>query len=184
MKLQSQNNSQYGFPSPISQAFPNPIVQNRAPNPQDTGFPIGQTWIWTSQNAYTLLGVSGGLANWVRTTNNFITNQITTTDATETPIFFYTAPNVPTATTLTFSIVAIDLAGAGSVFFYGTILVSTDGTTLTEQQLTNLVNAQVGSLDTATFNLYTNGNTLSMTVIGASAVNVDWNLVLSENTIS
>jgi hypothetical protein len=185
MKIQSKNNNLYGFPQPVSQSSTPPIVQDRGPTPQDTGFSIGQIWIWKYVNSYILIGVSGGLANWQQTTNNYITNQIQTTDATPTIIYVYNAPQIPTANTLTFSIVAVSHIGSGSLFFYGTILVSTDGTTLTIQQLTNLVDAQSGDLSAATFFVNAVGNSIQIVIIGvASTAIVDWSLQITENSVS
>ena len=66
-----RNNSQhiYGYPSPISNVFPQPYVQTRAPLGSDQG-EIGQLWVNTNTNlVYILTSVANGASVW--STNPF-----------------------------------------------------------------------------------------------------------------
>lgn len=61
-------NSSVGLENPLQEVFPKPIIRNRAPNNNDRAFPVGQDWVNTvTQEAYKLVGVSGGNPVWVLT---------------------------------------------------------------------------------------------------------------------
>lgn len=65
-RLQTVAESQYGLPQPLSVQNPTPIIAKRDPNSQDTGFPLGQTWVNKIGNSiWSLSSVAGGGANWV-----------------------------------------------------------------------------------------------------------------------
>jgi hypothetical protein len=64
-KIRPQQNSLYGFPSPLQSNLLPPIIATRNPTPQDTGYNLGQNWVNKSAgSAYILAQVSGGLAVW------------------------------------------------------------------------------------------------------------------------
>lgn len=65
MSVNLQNNY-YGFPTPISNVNPTPIVARRAPTANDNTYPIGQQWVYPATNAvYFLSSVVARVANWV-----------------------------------------------------------------------------------------------------------------------
>jgi len=77
----------YGFPQPTQKMSPLPIIANRAPAATDTGYPIGQPWVYKNNGGYELIGVSQGLANWQATSGSGgvvsvsgTANQITSTN--------------------------------------------------------------------------------------------------------
>lgn len=62
----SRANSLYGYPSPQSNQFLDPIVTNRAPLTSDRGIP-GQVWVDQTNNlAYMFNKNSAGLAQWIQ----------------------------------------------------------------------------------------------------------------------
>jgi hypothetical protein len=62
----SRANSLYGYPSPQSNQFLDPIVTNRAPLTSDRGIP-GQAWVDQTNNlAYMFNKNSAGLAQWIQ----------------------------------------------------------------------------------------------------------------------
>lgn len=60
----------YGFPQPNQRQTPRPIVALRAPTANDTGYPIGQPWIYKNQGGYELIGVVQSQANWQATSGS------------------------------------------------------------------------------------------------------------------
>lgn len=65
MSFASSNNL-YGFPQPLSRAFPAPILAQRAPTNSDISYPIGQLWVDQSgDDYYGLVDVTAGVATWV-----------------------------------------------------------------------------------------------------------------------
>lgn len=61
----ANNQEFYGFPQPISQIFPAPIIAARAPTTSDIKYPIGQQWVDTvGDDAYILVDVTAGVATW------------------------------------------------------------------------------------------------------------------------
>ena len=59
------SNNLYGFPQPISQVFPPPIIASVAPTTSDYQYPLGQEWIdKVGQNAYILVNVASNTATW------------------------------------------------------------------------------------------------------------------------
>lgn len=65
-KIRTQQNSLYGLPSPLQSNLLPPIVTNRNPTAQDTGYSYGQIWVNKLAGAvYILAQVSAGLAIWV-----------------------------------------------------------------------------------------------------------------------
>jgi len=66
----SRANSLYGYPSPQSNQFLDPIVTNRAPLTSDRGI-AGQVWVDQTNNlAYMFNKNSAGLAQWIQFTVN------------------------------------------------------------------------------------------------------------------
>lgn len=65
-KTRPQAETLSGLPQPNFTGFsPAPIIAKRAPTSSDTGYPIGQNWVdKTNGNAYELLSVGSGSANW------------------------------------------------------------------------------------------------------------------------
>ncbi len=60
------SNNLYGFPQPLSQVFPAPIIAQRAPTSSDIAYPIGQSWIdEVGDDAYILVDVTAASATWV-----------------------------------------------------------------------------------------------------------------------
>jgi hypothetical protein len=65
-KLSPQAESFYGTPQGLSVGAPTPIVAQRAPTVNDTGFKLGQEWIdEPASSCYILTHVAGGVATWV-----------------------------------------------------------------------------------------------------------------------
>ena len=61
----AQRESFYGTPSPLTVQNPSPIIAQRAPTTADTGYFLGQLWVYTSGGTiYGLSSVSGGAADW------------------------------------------------------------------------------------------------------------------------
>jgi hypothetical protein len=59
------SNDLYGFPQPLSQVFPAPIIAQRAPLTSDFRYPIGQQWIdEVGDDAYILVDVTANSATW------------------------------------------------------------------------------------------------------------------------
>lgn len=58
----------YGLPQPLMNGIFPDIIAKRAPTALDTGYPIGQVWIFKGQDAYILVGVAAGVATWISTT--------------------------------------------------------------------------------------------------------------------
>ena len=62
------SNNLYGFPQPLTQVFPAPIISDRAPLTSDFQYPIGQQWIdELAGNAYILVSVAASSADWILT---------------------------------------------------------------------------------------------------------------------
>ncbi|NJL54154.1 hypothetical protein HC928_02560 [bacterium] len=64
-KIRTQSQTLSG--SPLSQFVdfsPSPIIAQRAPTSLDTGYALGQEWVFEGNSAYILVEVSGGSANW------------------------------------------------------------------------------------------------------------------------
>lgn len=53
----------YGLSQQLPNIFPSPIVAKRAPTTSDTGYQLGQLWVYNS-TAYLLVLVSAGSATW------------------------------------------------------------------------------------------------------------------------
>ena len=154
------SNNLYGFPQPLSQVFPAPIIAQRAPTTADISYPIGQGWIdEVGDDAYVLVDVTAGTATWVVTaassgsldtltadSGGVITpsggnidilgtaNQITTTGTANTITFTLpaaiTAPGSITATTTVASTTTMT-AGTGFTATTGNIVASTGNITST-----------------------------------------------------
>jgi len=59
------SNNLYGFPQPLTQVFPAPIIAARAPTTSDYQYPLGQEWVDSvGQNAYILVNVASNVATW------------------------------------------------------------------------------------------------------------------------
>lgn len=55
----------YGLSEALPSIFPSPIVAKRAPTANDTGYQLGQIWIFSASNAaYILTSVVAGVASW------------------------------------------------------------------------------------------------------------------------
>lgn len=69
-KLKPQEQILYGSPQGNFTGFANkPVLANRAPNSQDTGFPLGQAWIdKVGLDSYVLVNVAAGVATWIEST--------------------------------------------------------------------------------------------------------------------
>lgn len=64
MTTQSTNNL-YGFPQPLSNVFPAPVIAQRAPLTTDIRYPIGQQWVdEVGDDAYILVDVTAASATW------------------------------------------------------------------------------------------------------------------------
>lgn len=60
----SRQNSLYGFPGPLSNLFPAPLIMNRAPTTSDQA-ELGQVWVDTSSSTiYQLAALAAGVATW------------------------------------------------------------------------------------------------------------------------
>lgn len=56
----------YGLTQALENVFPQPIAAKRAPKTSDTGYQIGQIWIFVASNApYILTSVAAGSATWL-----------------------------------------------------------------------------------------------------------------------
>lgn len=53
----------YGLSEALPSIFPSPIIAKRSPTVNDTGFQIGQIWVF-NPHAYILVGVASGIATW------------------------------------------------------------------------------------------------------------------------
>lgn len=59
------SNNLYGFPQPLTQVFPPPILAQRAPLTSDFQYPIGQIWVnEAGDDAYILVDVTSNSATW------------------------------------------------------------------------------------------------------------------------
>jgi len=59
------NQNLYGFPQPLTQVFPPPIIAQRAPSSSDYQYPLGQEWVdEVGMNAYILVNVASNSATW------------------------------------------------------------------------------------------------------------------------
>jgi len=59
------SNNLYGFPQPLTQVFPPPILAQRAPTTSDYQYPIGQIWVdEVGDDAYILVDVASNTATW------------------------------------------------------------------------------------------------------------------------
>lgn len=134
----------YGFPQPTQRQTPLPIIALRAPTANDTGYPIGQPWIYKNQGGYELIGVVQGQANWQATSGS---GSVTSIAGTANQI---TATNTAGAVTLSLP-AAITAPGS---------LTVTSGFT---------VNAGTSRLDGA-INLNTQGGTTTNIGSGGSGV--------------
>ena len=176
----------YGYPQGSSKIASPPVIQSRPPSALDTGYPLGQIWIWENQNGYLLLGVNAGQANWIQlnATLNQIQNQIRTNDANPATLFEYQANPFPTAVSFNYSIVGLSISGDGSAFFVGSFFISSDGTTLTVEDVNGLIEAKFGNLGASSFNVTTDGNTFSLVVIGTAGNMADWSIVVTVNEVA
>ncbi len=60
-----RSNNLYGFPQPLTQVFPAPIIAQRAPTTADIQYPIGQIWVdEVGNDAYILVDVTAATATW------------------------------------------------------------------------------------------------------------------------
>src|SRR5258708_40256583 len=68
MAAQPRFNTGYGLSDALPNIFPSPIVSQRAPTANDTGYQIGQTWINQSGggSVYTIVLVAAGQATWLQ----------------------------------------------------------------------------------------------------------------------
>lgn len=59
------SNNLYGFPQPLTQVFPSPILAQRAPLTTDFQYQIGQVWVnEVGNDAYILVDVTANSATW------------------------------------------------------------------------------------------------------------------------
>lgn len=64
-KVKPQAQSFYGSPTGMVQQNPLPIIANRAPTPNDTGYSLGQNWVnQVAGTAYIYTRAAAGLATW------------------------------------------------------------------------------------------------------------------------
>lgn len=64
--LNSQAQSEYGFPQPVTNLFPTPISARRDPATSDTGYIIGQVWVnRLAGTVFALASNSAGVATWL-----------------------------------------------------------------------------------------------------------------------
>lgn len=63
-RIQPEKNSTYGTPQPLQNAAIQPIIARRAPTTLDTGYPLGQLWVWEGSGEWILNQVAGGVATW------------------------------------------------------------------------------------------------------------------------
>lgn len=62
----SYRNINYGFSQPLNQAFPIPVIANRAPTANDIGYPLLTLWDDKPANAvFILTSVASGAATWL-----------------------------------------------------------------------------------------------------------------------
>jgi len=65
--------SAYGYPTPMQDVFPQPVVMDRAPTTADQG-EIGQLWVNSTANtAYVLCSITAGSSNWITSPSGGIT---------------------------------------------------------------------------------------------------------------
>jgi hypothetical protein len=65
-RLNSQSQSEYGFPQPVTNLFPTPISARRSPTASDTGYIIGQVWVnRLAGTVWALASNAGGAATWL-----------------------------------------------------------------------------------------------------------------------
>lgn len=165
-KLQPQKNNFYGFPDPSPKASPPPVIADRAPTTADTGYSLGQEWIYEGTAAYILLGVSGGSATWEETGGGSVqVGTLTGDSGTATPA----AGNIQIAggtnitTSAATSVVTVDLDATL------TGLTSVASTTIT----TNVAAAQLSLAGTTISGTGTDANiSLTLTPKGTGGVNV------------
>ena len=186
MKMNTSGQQVYGFPQGLSKIPNPPIIQSGPPSALNTGYALGQIWIWENQNGYLLLGVNGGQANWIQlnATLNQFQNQIRTNNANPATLFQYQANPFPTAVLFNYMIVGLSVSGNGSVLLVGSFFISSDGTTLTVQGASSIINAKFGDLGSSYFSLTTDGNILTLVIIGASGVTADWSVLITPNEVS
>jgi len=133
-KIRTQQNSLYGLPSPLQSNLLPPIVTNRNPTAQDTGYSYGQNWVNKSAGAvYILAQVSAGLATWVAVGGG--------------------AVDVQTLTGNTGGIIP-PTAGNINVVATGELTVAGAGSTLTISN-TQYINATVTTTDATPTTIYT-----------------------------
>lgn len=64
--LNTQAQSQYGLPQPITNQFPTPVIAQRDPTTADTGYILGQIWVnKPSGTMWGMTSAAGGVANWI-----------------------------------------------------------------------------------------------------------------------
>ncbi len=62
---QPYNITDYGLNNALQKVFPSPIIANRAPTANDTGYPLGQVWInKLAGTSYILAQIGAGAAAW------------------------------------------------------------------------------------------------------------------------
>ena len=131
----------YGFPQPIQKQTPPPILAKRAPTGNDTGYNVGQSWIYVGNGGYELISVSQGVANWQPTSGSGsvqsiigTANEITASSSTgnvtlSIPTAFQAPGSITAATSITATNGNIVLGTAGNKLSIATGANASVGTT-------------------------------------------------------
>lgn len=145
----------------LSSLNPLPIQANRAPTAADTGFIIGQIWVYLNNAGYILISVANGAANWL----------------------IFTSAGAATFTSLTVTPGPISLTGTTTINTSGAAVttINTGGTGALHLGNATGNTAVTGSLSTTT-SLSATTTVTAGTGVTATTGNVtisDGNLVLS-----
>jgi hypothetical protein len=179
-------NLNYGFPSPISQAFPNPVIAKRDPTPNDNSFLPGQSWITRDKSSFTFLGIQNGQSSGAQLLGipDPIVATLQTLDDTPTTIYTTSLPSVTSAIGWQVNVIAYSITGGGCLQILECTLMTTDGTTAAQPFDTDLIYVPAGDMDAADFDIQVSGNTVTLTVYGIIATTIDWKVQITSNQVS
>ena len=175
-------NNIYGFPQPLTQVFPSPVIAQRSPLTTDFKYPIGQEWVdAVGKDVYILVDITSNSATWDVMAQDPGTLQTLTADSggTIVPVsnnidLLGTATEITTTgsgSTITFSVPATFVA-PGSIESTTTFSVGTDLDVTGNSSLTGTLGvtglttlAALTQVGTASIN----GSGAGTTAIGSSA---------------
>jgi hypothetical protein len=179
----SDTNFQYSFPNPTQQIYPYTVVSNRSPLGVPFTGPIGQTWVWKNNSAYSYQGTQNGLSSISRLLGapSPIIATLTTTDDTPTLIYTINMPSVVSSQGCLVNLTALSITGGGVLQVLEAFLLQSDGSISSKPSDSDLIYNSDGDMDDADFSIDVSGNSATLTVYGILATTIDWKVEITIN---